>query len=227
MIKKSSGGPRREESLSRERIIDASIALLDEAGESGLTFRALSLKLATGPGAIYWHVANKSELMTAACDTIVARAMDAPLADATPETTIRAIALGMFDAIDAHPWVGSALAHAPGQLPVVRILERLGQQLRHLDVPAEQEWTTVSALLSYILGVGAQNAANRQFAFSEELDRDTFLASAASAWSELDPDVYPFTSSVAGKLRDHDDQEDYLAGIDLILAGIGSLRHRR
>jgi AcrR family transcriptional regulator len=219
MVKKSSGSPRREESLSRERIIDASIALLDDAGESGLTFRALSLKLATGPGAIYWHVANKSELLTAACDAIVARAMNAQLADATPEATIRAIALGMFDAIDAHPWVGSALAHAPGQLPAVRILERIGQQLRILGVPREHEWTTVSALLSYVLGVGGQNAANAQFAQAEGLNRPEFLESVAGTWSELDPAEYPFARSIAGQLPEHDDREDFLTGVDLILRG--------
>lgn len=224
MVKKSPGGARREESLSRERIVDASIALLDEAGESGLTFRALSRKLATGPGAIYWHVANKSELLTAACDAIVARAMNAPLADATAEATIRAIALGMFDAIDAHPWVGSALAHAPGQLPAVRILERIGQQLRILGVPREHEWTTVSALLSYIIGVGGQNAANAQFAQVEGLNRPEFLESVANTWSELDPADYPFARSIAGQLPDHDDRADFLTGIDLILKGIGSQR---
>src|ERR1700754_631520 len=113
MGKKSPGTPRREESLSRERIIDASIALLDEAGESGLTFRALSQKLATGPGAIYWHVANKSELLTAACNAMVARTMAAhtinETAITTPEVTIRAVALSLFDAIDEHPWVGAVL----------------------------------------------------------------------------------------------------------------------
>lgn len=222
MVKKSPAGPRREESLSRSRIIDAAIALLDEAGESGLTFRALSQRLVTGPGAIYWHVANKSELLTAACDTIVARTMNAPLADATPEATIRAIALGMFDVIDEHPWVGSALTHAPGQLPVIRILERLGQQLRALGVAQKHEWTTVSALLNYILGVGGQNAANRQFAQAEGLDRAEFLGSVANVWSELDPDDYPFARSVAGRFPDHDDREDFLFGIDLILKGIVS-----
>jgi AcrR family transcriptional regulator len=225
MTRKSPGAPRREHSLSRERIVDASIALLDEAGESGLTFRALSLKLVTGPGAIYWHVANKSELLTAACDAIVARAMNALLADATPEATIRCIALGMFDAIDAHPWVGSALAHAPGQLPAVRILERIGQQLRILGVPREHEWTTVSALLSYILGVGGQNAANAQFAQAEGLNRSDFLESVATKWSELDPAEYPFACSIARQLPDHDDRADFLTGIDLILKGIGSQRH--
>ena len=42
--------------------------ILDDEGEAALTFRALSARLATGSGAIYWHVANKSELLAAATD---------------------------------------------------------------------------------------------------------------------------------------------------------------
>ena len=145
---KKTGSLRREESLSRERIIEASIELLDGSGESGLTFRTLSERLATGPGAIYWHIANKSDLLTAACDAIIARAMNAPMASATPQTTIRRLALAMFDAIDAHPWVGSALTRAPGQSPMVRIVERIGHQIRALGVPKEKHWITVSALLN-------------------------------------------------------------------------------
>jgi AcrR family transcriptional regulator len=226
MVKKARSRQRREESLSRDRIIEASIALLDSSGEDGLTFRALSERLATGPGAIYWHIPNKSELLTAACDAIVARTMNAPSVGATPEATIRALALGLFDAIDAHPWVGSALTHAPGQLPMVRILERIGQQVRALGVPDEKQWATVGALLNYILGVGGQNAANGQFARARGLDRSNFLEAVATAWSELDPNEYPFTRSVAGQLRTHDDRVDFLAGIDLILGGIASPRRR-
>jgi AcrR family transcriptional regulator len=227
MVKKAPSPRRREQSLSRGRIIEASIALLDGSGESGLTFRALSERLVTGPGAIYWHIAGKSELLTAACDAIIARTLNAPLVGATPEATIRALALGMFDAIDAHPWVGSALTRAPGQLPAVRILEAIGQQVRALGVPEEQQWATVSALLSYILGVGGQNAANGQFARAHGLDRSNFLEAVSTAWSELDPVEYPFTRSVAGQLRAHDDQIDFLAGIDLILGGIRGLRTDR
>src|SRR6202789_1772358 len=110
MVKKALRSPRREESLSRDRIIEASIELLDSSGESGLTFRALSERLATGPGAIYWHIANKGDLMTAACDAIIARTMNAPLASgargATPQASIRLLALALFDAIAANPWVG-------------------------------------------------------------------------------------------------------------------------
>jgi len=226
VVKKTRSSQRREESLSRDRIIAASIELLDSGGESGLTFRTLSARLATGPGAIYWHIASKSELLTAACDTIIARTMVAGMAGAKPKATIRALALGLFDAIDAHPWVGSALTSPAGLLPMVRILEPLGQQVRALGVPGKEQWATVSALLHYILGVGGQNAANGQLARTQGLDRSDFLEAVATMWSRLDPHEYPFTRSLAGQVRAHDDRMDFLAGIDLILRGIDSPRHR-
>jgi len=101
LAKKARGIQRREESLSPDRIIEASIELLDGSGERGLTFRALSERLATGPGAIYWHISSKGELLTAACDAIVADAMNAPVVGSTPKAIIRAVALALFDAIDA------------------------------------------------------------------------------------------------------------------------------
>ena len=226
MVTKARSSRRREESLSRDRIIDASIELLDSSGEDGLTFRTLSERLATGPGAIYWHIANKSELLTAACDAIVARTMEATLSGAKPKANIRALALGMFDAIDAHPWVGSALAQAPGEMPIVRILERLGQQVRALGVEEDTQWAAVGALLNYILGVGGRNAANGQLARARDLDRSDFLEAVATAWSHLDPKEYPFTRSVARQVRAHDDRMDFLAGIDFILRGIDSPRRR-
>ena len=225
MAKRTHSAKRREESLSRERIIEASIELLDSSGEEGLTFRALSERLATGPGAIYWHIANKSDLLTAVCDAVVARTMEETVVT-TPEATIRAVALGLFDVIDEHPWVGSALTSTPGLSPIVRILERLGQQIRALGVPHGQQWAAVGALMAYILGVSRQNAANGQLARTRNLDRSDFLEAVSTAWSQLDPEEYPFARSVAGQIRDHDDRVDFLAGIDLILKGIDLQRRR-
>jgi AcrR family transcriptional regulator len=225
MVKKAPRSQRREESLSRDRIIEASIELLDRSGEGGLTFRALSERLATGPGAIYWHVADKSDLLGAACDAVVARTMNETVVT-TPETTIRAVALGLFDVIDAHPWVGSALTSSPALSPIVRILERIGQQVRALGVPDKQLWASVGALMAYILGVSRQNAANGQLARTQGLDRSEFLEAVSTAWSQLDPKEYPFARSVARQMRDHDDRMDYLAGINLILSSIKSSRGR-
>jgi AcrR family transcriptional regulator len=223
MAKKAQRSPRREESLSRDRIIEASIELLDSSGESGQTFRALSDRLATGPGAIYWHIANKNDLLAAACDAVVARTMNETVVS-TPEATIRAVALGLFDVIDEHPWVGSALTSSPGLLPIVRILEPIGRQIRALGVPDEQQWASLGALMAYILGVSRQNAANRELARTRGLDRSDFLKAVSTAWSQLDPQEYPFARSVARQIRDHDDRVDFLTGIDLILSGIKSSR---
>lgn len=219
---------RRETSLSRDSIIDAAIALLDSGGEDGLTFRALAQRLATGAGAIYWHVANKSDLLTAACDAIVARTLTlpspppAPLEQPAPPDIIRHLALALFDMIDVHPWVGMALNRAPGQLPMVRILERLGQQVCAIGVLEPARWATVSALLNYILGVSGQNAANAVIGRQAGVAREDFLGAVAATWRQLDADAYPFTRAIAGQLSAHDDRADFLAGIDLILAGIAS-----
>ncbi len=226
MVKKSRGTQRREDSLSREGIVDAAIEILDGSGEDGLTFRALSERLATGPGALYWHIADKSDLLTAACDAIVARALEAPVAAATPQATISAIAGGLFDAIDAHPWVGSTLTRVAGGATMVRIVERVGQQVAALRVPHEKQWATVSALLHFIVGVAGQNAANAQVARAQGADRSEFLEDMATTWSQLDANDYPFARSVAAQMRAHDDRADFLAGVELILRGIAAPRGR-
>ena len=227
MLNNVANTPRRAATLTRDTIIDAAIALLDAQGESGLTFRALATRLATGAGAIYWHVANKDDLFTAASDAVVARAMRAAAEPTPPGTSpqqgIRAVALAIFEAMDAHPWLGSALSRAPGQLPTVRILERLGQHVDALGVPQEKQWMATCTLLNYLLGVSGQNAANAVNARGAGLERSHFLDSMAATWSRLDAQAFPFARKVAGQLRAHDDRDDFLSGIDLIVHGMQAL----
>ena len=131
---------RRTDALSKERIVEAAIEILDAEGESALTFRALAARLATGTGAIYWHVANKDELLAAATDDVIARAMTEVVAAAEPQEAIRAIALGVFDAIDAHPWVGAQLSREPWQPAMLQIFEGIGAQLQALGVPERAQF---------------------------------------------------------------------------------------
>ncbi len=215
---------RGEPSLSRQSIIDAAIVLLDADGEAGLTFRALARKLATGAGAIYWHVADKADLLDAACDAIVAAATATAADGATARARIRAVGLGLFDAIDAHPWVGAELARSPSKMPMVRILESLGRQVRALGVPEAAQWLATSTLLNIILGVAGQNAANRRLARERGLaSRAGYLDSVAATWAQLDAGAFAFTRGMGEQLRAHDDRADFAAGIDLVLDGIGMI----
>jgi AcrR family transcriptional regulator len=213
------------DALSRERILEAAVELLDTAGEGGLTFRALTERLATGPGAIYWHVTNKGELLGAATDAVVVAALAAGAADSPdspPQDKIRAVALGLFDAIDEHPWVAAQLSASSWQSTAPRIFESIGRQVRALGVPARSQFTATSVLMEYVLGAAGQNAANTAKArtLGPDANRSEYLDAVARAWAELDPDDYPFTRTVADQLREHDDRAEFLAGITLVLAGI-------
>lgn len=220
MIRKEREPRRRRDALSRDRIVEVSIGILDDSGIAGLTFQALAKRLATGAGAIYHHVDDKNDLLTAACDAIVVRALSNVSDGSSPSDTIRSVALAMFDAVDGHPWIGNALHASPGQMPAVRLLERIGSQVQRMGVAPGKQWSVVSALLAYIMGVAAQNAANAQFAQANDLHRETFLSAVADDWAGLDPERYPFTSSIAEAVKAHDDRDDFLAGVDFIIAGV-------
>jgi AcrR family transcriptional regulator len=214
---------RRADALSKERIVEAAIEILDTDGESALTVRALTARLATGSGAIYWHVANMNELLAAAADDVIARVMTDVAVGAEPWEAIRAIVLGVFDAIDAHPWAGAQLSREPWQSAVLQIFESVGGQLQALGVPERAQFDCASALVNYVLGLAGQYAAGARL-LAPETDRTAFLATVAAQWAQLDPAQYPFMRQVATQLSEHDDREQFLAGIDLILAGITTVR---
>ncbi|WP_019926416.1 TetR/AcrR family transcriptional regulator [Nocardia sp. BMG111209] len=229
MATRARRSPRRTEALSRERIIDTAVELLDRAGAAGLTFRALTERLATGPGAIYWHVANKDELLAAATEAVVAAVVSPASAD-SPEAApgeIRAIALGLFEAIDDHPWLATQIAVQLSRNPqgtvTPRIFESIGRQVRALGAPEADWFTTTSVLVHYILGAAGQNAANARAA-GLETDRTEYLGAASATWTELDAAEYPFLRAVAGQMREHDDRAQFLAGVELVLAGIAARR---
>ncbi len=214
---------RRTDALSKERIIVAAIEILDKGGESALTFRALAARLATGSGAIYWHVTDKDDLLMAATDEIIARVISEVVQEAEPSEAIRAIALGLFDAIDAHPWAGAQLSRTPWQSAVGQIFESIGGRLDALGVPQRVLFDAASALVHYILGAAGQNAANARL-LPPDTDRAAFLSSVIAQWTGPDPAGYPFLRRIAARFHEHDDREQFLAGVDLILAGIGTVQ---
>ena len=214
---------RRTDALSKQRIVAAAIEILDAGGESALTFRALAARLATGSGAIYWHVASKNDLLTAATDDVIARVMTEVASGAEPQEAIRAIALGAFDAIDAHPWVGTQLSREPWQPAILQILEGVGGQLQALGVPG------TGAVRLRVRARELHPRPRRTVRRGRppppaRTDRTAFLATVAARWAQLDPAEYPFVHQVAAQLPGHDDREQFLAGINLILTGITTAR---
>jgi AcrR family transcriptional regulator len=220
MATRSQRAPRRTEALSRDVIVTAAAEILDAGGEDALTLRALTMRLATGYGAIYHHVADRNDLLAAATDHVIAHIVTGLTADAEPQQALRAIALGLFDAAVAHPWAGAQLNREPWRPVLLDIYESISEQLQALDVPQQTVPDSAGVLVNYILGVAGQNAANARALASSKMDRSAFLATVAERWAQLDPAKYPSVHKAGTHLREHDDREQFLAGIDLILAGI-------
>ncbi|MCX4728584.1 TetR/AcrR family transcriptional regulator [Streptomyces sp. NBC_00963] len=215
--------PRRTDGLSRELIIQTATELLDGGGESALTLRALTVRLHTGYGAIYHHVADKSDLLAAATDAIIAGVLSGSVADADPRAALRRLALGLFDAIAAHPWVGAEFSRQPWRPALLDFYESIGRLLDSLAVPEQARFDAAGTLVNYVLGVAVQNAATAR-SLADGMDRAAFLDTAAGQWAQLSPDRYPFVHAAATRLREHDDREQFLAGVDIFLAGIATLR---
>jgi len=209
---------RRTDALSKARIVEVAIEILDSEGDGAWIFRSLTSRLSTGVGAIYHHVANKSELLAAAANEVIAGVTADVVTDSGPRETLRTISLGIFDAIDAHPWVGTQLSREPLQPAVILIWESLGRQLSALGMTGSARSDAGSALVNYVLGSAAQYAAGAR-RVPDEADRRAFLATFAAQWQQRDP-LDPLTQDMASHLADHDDREQFLAGVNIFLAGI-------
>jgi hypothetical protein len=119
--------------------------------------------------------------------------------------------------------VGAQLARETWQSAMLRIFESVGGRLQALGVPERAQFDSASALVNYIVGVAGQNAANARL-LPHGTDRTGFLDALVGRWEQLDPAQYPFVRQVAPQLREHDDRDQFLAGIDLILAGIKTVQ---
>ncbi len=211
--------PRRSDALSRERIVQAAIKILDADGEQALTVRTLTSHLATGRGAIYHHVSGMDDLLAAAADDVVCAVTEHAADDADPSSALRGLSLGIFKAVDAHPWVGAQLAREPFQPAVLRIWKRIGVQLQGLGVAGSARSDAGAALANYIFGSAAQFAAGARRT-RNETERRRYLEALAAAWIEQDGDQV--VCEAGAELADHDDREQFLAGIDIILSGIAT-----
>lgn len=138
---------------------------------------------------------------------------------------MRALGVTLFAAMEAHPWLAPYLMRDVGMQPNSMLLcERFGQQLLRLDLTTRQRFHAVSALVNYVVGVGAemggqtpQRAARDAV---DEVDREAYLAQAAQQWRALDAQEFPFVHEVSEEFARHEDEEQFVAGLDLLLAGL-------
>lgn len=213
---------------SLDAVIRETLAILDESGEPGLTFRTLAARLGGGVASIYWYVSSRDELLERATEEVMGQLLVAtePLTHGPdPVANVRAIALALFDEFVRRPWFGQYMLRNNGLQPnSMSMFDRFGQQLMKLDLTPRQRFHAVSSIISYVVGVAIDLAEPPPREFLESgMEPSEFLSMYADRWRALDPERYPFAHQVADEFATHDDLDVFRSGLDLLLAG---LRHQ-
>jgi AcrR family transcriptional regulator len=106
-------GRSGQPALGRAQIVSAAIELLDAEGLPGLSMRRLGTRLGSGATSIYWHVANKEELLELAVDEIMGELHVPDVGDTAWRVGVAMYATSMRMMLLRHSWMISQLGSKP------------------------------------------------------------------------------------------------------------------
>lgn len=147
--------------LSRDQVVTTAVDLLRRYGLGDLSMRRLARELGVAPGALYWHVANKQELLVEVADVLLAE-IATPSVDQAAADALVGLAVSLREALvtvpDAADVVGLAYAVEPGAARPLRDIARL---VHEAGAPAAERDEVTSLVVHHILGsvAGQQNRA--------------------------------------------------------------------
>ena len=204
--------------LSRDRVLQAAVALADAGGVEALSMRKLAQDLGVVPMALYKHVANKNELLDGMVDVVVAQ-IDPP-AGGHWKSAVRQRILSARQALLRHPWAAQVIESRRAPTPaVLAYLDSMIGLFRGGGLSVDLTHHVMHTMGSRILG------------FSQELFDDV------SAGEPPPPELaeafpHVFEMAMAAAHGDDvigagcDDQFEFAFALDLLLDGIERL-HRR
>jgi AcrR family transcriptional regulator len=91
------------EPLSRDRVLQAAMAVADEGGLPGLTIRSLAERVGAKPMSLYHYVANKDEILDGLVDLVFAE-IALPEATGDWRTQMTRRARSAVEVLRRHPW---------------------------------------------------------------------------------------------------------------------------
>ncbi|WP_448853684.1 TetR family transcriptional regulator [Corynebacterium frankenforstense] len=146
--------------LNRTLILDTALDLLDKYGLADVTMRRVAGALDVAPGALYWHLSNKQELIAAMARSILTPVLDPESGrEETPAVgdllrSFRSAVLAHRDGADV---VSAALSTPPLQ---AEMLERISAAVAAEGVDP----SAALVLLHFGIGAAVSEQAARQLA---------------------------------------------------------------
>jgi AcrR family transcriptional regulator len=161
-VNRPRGRPASGSGVSRDDILDAALALLDEGGGQGLTMRALAKRLDVTAMSFYRHVGDHAGLLRALSDRVYAVVLEPHGDEEDAVAEIRRLLTRYHRAVASHPQLTLAIFAAPDAFAGVtrHITDRLTDLLAQLtDEP--QLWRDI--LVDHAHGSGLAQGSEKQY----------------------------------------------------------------
>ena len=202
----------RKRTLSRERVVDAALRLVDREGIDALSMRRLGRELGVEGMAMYTHVRHKSDLLDAVAERVLEE-LDTDFDRSAPwQERVRRGSFAWAELQARHPRA-FPLVYRPGHAShaVTQLTEELMDALRtggFDERGAALAYQTIVVLIDgALLGRGPAT------------DRDLQRAWSRAARS-ISPERYPRFAEVAPQAATLTWREIIDSGLDLLLAGL-------
>jgi len=206
----------RPPKFSRQRLQDAALAIVDEKGSGALSMRVLAAALGTGPMTLYNHVAGREDLDVLVVDAVLSRARWSRQPDADWRAEVREIALAGWRAVREHPRaIPLILTRRTRSTAALEMAEALLAALARSGCRGRRLLVAFRAVMACIMGFAQGDLAGPLAAAASENAAEV-LARVLS----LPPDRFAHLIEIAAAARDSSAEEEFLGGLDLLLAGL-------
>jgi AcrR family transcriptional regulator len=208
--------------LSRERVLEAAVALADREGLEALTMRRLADELGAGAMSLYHHVANKEELLAGMIDVVFSE-IELPTTDVDWRTAMRRRGRSTRAALNRHRWAVGRMEGTHSGLSNARVHEAVLGCLREAGFSVEATIQAMSVQDAYIYGFALQET-DLPFETAEE---SAAVAEAQGFDQEALAKEFPYLAEVvAGHVAKvgYDFTEAFEYGLDLILDALEQRR---
>lgn len=203
---------REDQPLTRPRIVEAAVELLDEEGIDRLTMRRLAERLRVGAPSLYWHVDTKDDLIDLAVDSIFSQTPSTAGRVAGWRAEVTVVLTGWRSALLRHPWAGAVPAR---QRPTIGPsfltgMETLQAALLRAGFTGHRLAAATWVLYNHVMGSAAAQSALYISAEERRVGQEQLRAQR---------DRYP-TLADHGYLYDDDFEGSYRTGLDYLLDGL-------
>ncbi|EKT83368.1 TetR family transcriptional regulator [Rhodococcus opacus M213] len=211
----SDGGP-----ITRERILECALEIIDRDGIDGLSMRRLGKALGRDPMTLYRHAPNKAALLDGVAE-LVFEELEVDTGDGDWATQLREVARGFRRLALAHPQVVPLLVTRPLSTPLgLRPLGTLRPLENILALLTKAGFTDADALHVYraLFGFLYGHVLNELQELVERPDESDDLL--RLGLHRLPIGEFPLLRGLAPVLASYDGAAELERGVDILLAGL-------